>query len=94
MGLLDSLFSNKSVMNVALGQIASHMEKDGMTAIVIKRDPSAEGETPGLRIRSYKGELAIISGEDLAEFMRTRAELHRLKNSQPCEHEREVDDGL
>lgn len=69
-GLLNSLFKNKSVINIALSQLTNHMEKDGIDVILIRRNPANQDpESPGLDIRSYSGEIAILSGEDLTNFL-------------------------
>lgn len=75
MNILQSIAGNKTILKVALGQITSSMDKDGMSAIVILRDPnSTEEDANGLSVKTYKENIGILSGEDLEEYKRFLAE--------------------
>lgn len=69
MNILQSLTSNKHILRTALGSITGSMEKDGVSAIVIIRDPNNNSEeNPGLDIKAYKERIGILTGEDLEEY--------------------------
>lgn len=65
---------NKSLINVALGSVRDSMTKDGISCIVLQLDPTAEGDTPGLKISSLAGPVGILSGRDLTTVQMLMAE--------------------
>lgn len=65
MNPIKALMGNKSLINVALGSVRDSMAKDGISCIVLQLDPTAEGDTPGLKIQSLAGPVGILTGADL-----------------------------
>lgn len=65
MSLLTGLLGNKTLLNSALSGIRNNMKKDGISCIVLRLTDDETGDTPGLDIKSYAGEIGILSGEDL-----------------------------
>ena len=67
MDILKSLMGNKSILNGALGMLKSAFLKDGITAVFITPSDDENSETPGMKIQSYRGPVAILTGEELVE---------------------------
>lgn len=69
MNILQTIAGNKTILKVALSQIGNALERDGLSAIVIIRDPNNESEeSNGLDIKAYKEEVGILTGADLTEY--------------------------
>ena len=69
MNILQTIAGNKTILKVALSQIGNALERDGLSAIVIIRDPNNESEeSNGLDIKAYKEEVGILTGTDLTEY--------------------------
>jgi hypothetical protein len=84
MSIINGLFGNKAVLNLVLSSIKTRMTADGISAIMItQKDIVLENDhSPGLDVRSFKGALLILTGED--------AELYK-KYRYAIQHEYDVD---
>lgn len=68
-GVFDKIIGNAGVIKAALGGVKSSMEKDGVSCIILQLDPSAEGDTPGLSVKSFNGAVGILTGDDLGNYL-------------------------
>jgi hypothetical protein len=92
MNILQSIAGNKTILKVALSQIGNAMERDGVAAFVIIRDPNnTSEESNGLDIRTFKEAIAILSGSDLTEYQNYLAERDRVYDK-VTDHINEVSD--
>lgn len=77
MDILKSLMANKSILNSALRMLKSAFLKDGITAVFITPSDDDNSDTPGMKIQSYGGPVAILTGDDLvevSEYFRRKSE--------------------
>jgi hypothetical protein len=74
MSILSSIAGNKTILKVALNQITGSMEKDGISAIVIVRNPNNnDEESHGIDAKVYKERIGILEGADLTRYMNDRS---------------------
>lgn len=67
MDILKSLMGNKSILNGALGMLRNAFFKEGISAVFITPSDEDNSDTPGLKIQSYAGPVAVLTGEELEE---------------------------
>jgi hypothetical protein len=79
--ILSGLLGNKAVLNLVLGTIKKNMAANGVSLMAIIPSVVEDGDTPGLEIRQFKGNVVILDGEDAEDYKRFRYAI---------QHEKEV----
>lgn len=69
MNLINALMGNKSLLNGAVGMLKKAFLSDGVTAVFITPSDDMEGDTPGLKIQQFTGAVAVLTGNDLDEYI-------------------------